>query len=795
MRERLGPNDPCPCGSGKKVKKCCRVRGAPVAVTERDRARFFELLEEYATVQLNEDFTAAFRDVWDDQDGSPEDLDPHSMQVSLELLLMWFALDEVLDDGKTPLDWMLQEIPGLPVGVRGFAERLRSARFRPYEVVEVVPGVSMTLRDLIDASTVTVAERSASRTISRHAWIGARVIRPGVSGKPEMERGVIGLPSFAHGAVRSLLEELRDAQLGTREFASELAYELHRLWIGCHLSPPIPELRNNDGEALLVTRVHYEVRDLPALERALGPEASLQRAGSGWDWIGPDTPRGPLALGRFELGEGRLTVETNSRERAERATHLLSRLAGDAVAHRATTHEDLEGTLRDHLKRRVAEGDATTDPAPSAAPIPQAVQEALVLDYMARHYHRWVDEPVPALDGATPRAAAGKAATRGTVVTLLNDLLRAYQDALRAGQPAYDPSWMWAELGLAEPMEDLPPPLAHERLGALVEGATDVVREVAEAIRRRPDFDDASTVLPRGAVSERLEVRRFLNDHAPTTDPLAPAFLRRSLAPYLELAVEHAVHRKKVFWIDRALTLMLSHTDVDMTGSELRAPFPVCAFVFTDRLALSLGERLLSHRASCPLAGQLLRVLTVYVAETLVDGMHRLDLTFAFDALGDDLPELVEHRLEFGDATPVHSLFGGPEPIVLVGATIDQTPPVVELARLVVNAMLFATSCGVEPVVRGGSKRPSPTRKASGRTYTSEEVYFLPGAIDIQQAQAIETLSRLGEGREALRRSMVRGHWRRAAKNWADQRPRWIAPYWKGPDMAAVIERAYRLRP
>jgi hypothetical protein len=33
-----------------------------------------------------------------------------------------------------------------------------------------------------------------------------------------------------------------------------------------------------------------------------------------------------------------------------------------------------------------------------------------------------------------------------------------------------------------------------------------------------------------------------------------------------------------------------------------------------------------------------------------------------------------------------------------------------------------------------------------------------------------------------------------AAKTWADQRLRWIEPYWKGPDMAAIIERAYRLK-
>ena len=59
----------------------------------------------------------------------------------------------------------------------------------------------------------------------------------------------------------------------------------------------------------------------------------------------------------------------------------------------------------------------------------------------------------------------------------------------------------------------------------------------------------------------------------------------------------------------------------------------------------------------------------------------------------------------------------------------------------------------------------------------------------------MQTLERMPDGREILRRFMVRGHWRRAASSWTDQRLRWIQPYWKGPDLAAVIERTYKLKP
>jgi hypothetical protein len=35
--------------------------------------------------------------------------------------------------------------------------------------------------------------------------------------------------------------------------------------------------------------------------------------------------------------------------------------------------------------------------------------------------------------------------------------------------------------------------------------------------------------------------------------------------------------------------------------------------------------------------------------------------------------------------------------------------------------------------------------------------------------------------------------WRRPNRTWQDQRVRWIAPYLKGPDVAAMVERDYEL--
>ena len=118
----------------------------------------------------------------------------------------------------------------------------------------------------------------------------------------------------------------------------------------------------------------------------------------------------------------------------------------------------------------------------------------------------------------------------------------------------------------------------------------------------------------------------------------------------------------------------------------------------------------------------------------------------------------------------------------------------IRLLTVALYSILCATSPGVEPELRAApaakGRRDAPNSKV---TFTSDDVFFLPGKIETSTLRGYQALERLPEGRTILHRAMVRGHWRRAGKNYKDQSLRWIAPYWKGPDMAAVIERAYRL--
>jgi hypothetical protein len=87
--------------------------------------------------------------------------------------------------------------------------------------------------------------------------------------------------------------------------------------------------------------------------------------------------------------------------------------------------------------------------------IPPEIARQAVHEVLDRHYRQTLDQPVPALDGKTPREAARTPAGRRKVVEWLK--LIENRSASHAGSPLaeYDFRWMWEELGLeAEALSD-----------------------------------------------------------------------------------------------------------------------------------------------------------------------------------------------------------------------------------------------------------------------------------------------------------------------------------------------------
>ena len=176
-----------------------------------------------------------------------------------------------------------------------------------------------------------------------------------------------------------------------------------------HAATP-PQLHNTDGDALLLTRDHFTFDPARRAEIA-GQLSTIARAepadeegevfvflrqGNAMhrDWES-------TVIGRAVLAEKELVVESSS---AKRADDLRLRIEGPAKDDSPTA---LASTpIRCRSARRA-------DPSRACVPIPAAEAEQIVREYKARHYQRWIDEPLPALWGLTPRQASRQKGWRG----------------------------------------------------------------------------------------------------------------------------------------------------------------------------------------------------------------------------------------------------------------------------------------------------------------------------------------------------------------------------------------------
>ena len=287
---KIGPNERCPCGSGKKFKKCCRDTRNTYAYSTADRASAFAKLEAYIDVFAEDESEDASEEFWgryyDQADEMPDELAFQS--DTLEDL--WFAFDRAGEDG-VPAETFLAETEELTQGERAFLTALRQSSMHLYEIVDVVPGISLTLRDAIEGGEVTVNERSGSRTLGHHEHVAARVVPRGPSGGPEIEAGILHIPLLLKDAVIAqlrehrarFLDEHRGEDLGA--LYKTLAPFFHEIWAGAFLAPHVPELKTTDGEDMIPTITRFDVLDATALSRALDGHAELEQDGDGHGWL------------------------------------------------------------------------------------------------------------------------------------------------------------------------------------------------------------------------------------------------------------------------------------------------------------------------------------------------------------------------------------------------------------------------------------------------------------------------------------------------------------------------------
>ncbi len=362
----VGRNDPCPCGSGKKYKKCCLGKRETERTEERRRAAVHEL-DEQIVRELGEYALDTCEREWRTAMGRFERaVGPLREPLVVQLAGPWSVYGARIA-GKRIVDLFLEEHASLlSPEERSWLTAQQQAWLSVWEVTACEPGVAVTVRDLLSAETRRVREVKGSRHLES--------VPP-----DELRDDGLGLAMMRHWA-----KAVRDERAAAAR---------------------PKKLVNTDGDDLLLTTDHFEFdpaeRDQVRAKLASieGVHADSEDAGDGhltafkqgnamhshWD---------NTVIGHLALTDGRLEVETNSVERADRLREKVELACGECLAHRAREHAD---PLSSAQSRR----------EPSRPPTPPSPEEEEALRaFREQHYRHWLDEPIPALGGKTPRQAA-----------------------------------------------------------------------------------------------------------------------------------------------------------------------------------------------------------------------------------------------------------------------------------------------------------------------------------------------------------------------------------------------------
>ena len=459
----VGRNEPCPCDSGKKYKRCHGAATTLPAGPEQRLTiarRLMRALEsEERRGAMHEAFDAFMR-LLDDLDG---DEIAKLGEGETNSAITTFALyDLVHDDGACFAQRFAQRNAAvLSADDLDYIDTMVKSYVDFYEVREVELHRGMTLRHLRTGRDVFVFERSATESLGRFDILATRVVGF------EEGRKEIFPPTFvfdqrngreALAIVRRALKKSRaalggSARIEVREVLKLALPSIHRLWVETMVFSPAPQFCTTEGEPIAPERIRYRIRDRARILAILDAHEAFEREDAGdegepgYAFLGPEGSGhagvGRLLWGSLRVDGNELVAEVMANTRGLRLRSALEGAGGAALDFLATEAIAM-GTNRRDLAREEPPSVEADQTLLENADVRHALD-----DIMERHQRAWLDEPIPALSGKTPREAARSRESRPQVVALLKDIEARQHRTGRAKGSTFDTAWLWKELDLA----------------------------------------------------------------------------------------------------------------------------------------------------------------------------------------------------------------------------------------------------------------------------------------------------------------------------------------------------------
>lgn len=448
LATKIGRNDTCPCGSGKKYKKCCMVEKsmstAKVAsidfkwrqLRQLENTVVYQHILPYATKELPDDIMkSALVDCFTEP--LPDELDEELLYD--HYFLPWFLFNWIPEDTfglkqfnselTVAQNYMQTYGNRLNSQEKRFIEAMSHSYYSFYSILHVEMETSIVAKDILLGTTHTLKERQGTYTLKPGHIVLGRILTL------DDQSIFIGMAPFIIPArYQSDFLDYRDWLIdfnGNIDLTPDaLRFDFDGL-IRDHYfdvlklmyDRPSPIVQNTDGESIQFSKSYFKLNIAP--EEAfnhLKPltfeedpddflhEAKKDKSGAIKEIQFPWIKKGNklhkswdnTILGHITLEHGRLILETNSYERAQQGKKVLSQCLGDAVTFQKTLIETPEQKINNapNTQSKALKNKTDTD----LMELPE-VQEHLKAMAQA-HWENWFDESIPALKNKTPRESA-----------------------------------------------------------------------------------------------------------------------------------------------------------------------------------------------------------------------------------------------------------------------------------------------------------------------------------------------------------------------------------------------------
>ena len=450
--DKIGRNEPCPCGSGQKYKKCCMAKDEVYESRRRDEERAVQTALSWLEQNYPEEVgTAVHFDFMDEPDEDRMDaIDALSSQLDQAISVNigeWLLTDAELDiNGKDVQAKDLIFGKGGPLLTAHGREWLQELGKRPltlYEVREVIKDKGLILADMVhpDQPPIQIREKAATGFLVPWDTFGARLVWQDdsfiMSGAVYPMTRETALDCLAE--IRSEIEHEKDDPALVRYITTSTIIDY---WLDSILeTKQLPSLVDaSTGEKIDLTTDHYRVTNWKELERILDVQNDVEGARhDGWNrFVELEDGRCRSLASLMPKEPDTLEVFCRTLKLADEARAWLEDIAGGVIAYK----------VREVVDPRSEKARDTAKPLPEPD-IPKDVQRQIIHQYLAKHYETWPEIPLPALEGKSPLQAVKIKRLRLAVIELLKsiDQLESRRIDQTGGEP-FDVSFLWERLGL-----------------------------------------------------------------------------------------------------------------------------------------------------------------------------------------------------------------------------------------------------------------------------------------------------------------------------------------------------------